>query len=157
MGLCWGKLAASIPGFKPVAGKNVIHVGVRDYSEDERRLFAGSGVTVIEAEAINRIGVSNAFESSLRKLRTYVKRIYLHFDLDVMDPGQYPANEFSPSDGLLVEQVVESVEMIGSQFEIAACGIASYDPSYDDGGATLRAGEQIMEAVLRTRLADGQC
>lgn len=156
VGLCWKKLAASIPGFTPIAGKNVIHVGVRDYSEDERRLFAGSGVAVIEAEAIKRLGVSDAFESSLRKLRSSVERIYLHFDLDVLDPEQYPANEFSPPDGLTVEQVVESIEMIGSRFEIAACGIASFDPKCDDRDATLHAGERIMEAVLRMVMVDAK-
>ena len=156
VGLCWKKLAASIPGFTPIDGKNVIHVGVRDYSEDERQLFAGSGVAVIEAEAINRLGVSKAFESSLQKLRTSVERIYLHFDLDVLDPEKYPANEFSPPDGLTVEQVVDSVEIIGSRFEIAACGIASFDPKCDKADMTLHAGQQIMEAVLRMVMGDAK-
>jgi len=153
-GLCWRKLAASIPGFTPIAGKNVIHVGVRDYSEDERQSFAESGVIVIDAEAIKRSGIEHALESPLDNLRTSVDKIYLHFDLDVLDPEQYPANEFSPCDGLSVEQAVESIEMIGSRFEIAACGIASFDPKCDKADTTLHAGQQIMEAVLRMVMGD---
>ncbi len=156
IGLCWKKLAASIPGFTSVAGKNAIHVGVRDYSEDERQLFAESGVTVIEADTINRLGVTNAFESPLKKLRTYAEKVYIHFDLDVLDPERYPANEFSPPGGLSVEQVVESIEMIGSRFEIAACGIASFDPKCDKADTTLHAGQQIMEAVLRMVMGDAK-
>jgi arginase len=148
VGLCWRKLAASIPGFTPVAGKNVIHVGVRDHSDDERRLFAESGVTVIEAEAINRLGVVKALEPAVTKLSAQVSRIYLHFDLDVLDPAQYPANEFVPPDGLTVEQVVQSIEMIGKRIRIEASAIASFDPVYDKTGMTLHAGKQIIEAVV---------
>lgn len=149
VGLCWRRLAESIPGFTPVAGKNVVHIGVRDYSEDERRLFAESGITVIETEAIKLSGVEDALESPLDKLRADVERIYLHFDLDVLDAAQFPANEFSTPGGLTLEQVLRSIEMIGSRFKIEACGMASFDPKCDREDATLYAGQRIIEAVLR--------
>jgi arginase len=148
VGLCWKKLAASIPGFTPVEGKNVIHIGIRDYSEDERRLFRQSGVAVLKAKTIRREGVGEPLNTAIRTMRPRIQRVYLHFDLDVLDPQNWPANEFAPSEGLTVEQVIKIIEVIGSTFSVTACGIASFDPTYDPQGKTLEAGMQIIEAVM---------
>jgi arginase len=148
VGLCWKKLAASIPGFAPLEGKNVIHIGVRDYSEDERRLFSQSGVAVLEAETIRREGVVETLNAAIRDIGSRIQRVYLHFDLDVLDPQEWPANEFAPADGLTVEQIVKSIELLGSNFNIVACGIASFDPTIDQASKTLPAGVQIIETVL---------
>lgn len=147
-GLCWKGLAASIAGFHSISGRNIIHVGARDFSAEEKELFDLAGVAVVGAETIRRSGLREALESPFEVLRARVGRIYLHFDLDVLDPEETPANEFAPPDGLTVEQVEESIQMIGERFGICACGIASYDPRCDDQNKTLEAGVTIIKRVL---------
>jgi arginase family enzyme len=46
---------------------------------------------------------------ALADLRSRVFRIYLHFDLDVLDPEGAPANEFAPPDGLTVSEIQEAM------------------------------------------------
>lgn len=149
VGLCWKTLASSIPGFSPVAGTDVIHVGARDFSSDEKQLFDRSGVKVITAEAIKQTGLRAALDKALEALRTRVERIYLHFDLDVLDPEVAQANEFAPPNGLTVEQVEQAIVMIGERFKICASTIASYDPRFDEEGQTMRAGTRIIKTVLK--------
>jgi arginase len=149
VGLCWKTLALSIPGFNPVPGSNVIHVGSRDFSSDEAALFAQEGVTVITAEIIRQSGLQAVFGSALEALRARADRIYLHFDLDVLDPGVAPANEFAPPDGLAVEQVEQAIALAADRFEICAGAIASYDPRFDGEGHMMRAGIQIIKAILQ--------
>lgn len=153
-GLCWKSLAASIPGFRPISGENIIHVGVRDLSAEEKDLFRQTGVTVVGAEALRRSDLQVALAPALDALRARVERVYLHFDLDVLDPAENPANEFAPPDGLSFGQVAEAVRMIGERFKICAGGIASYDPRYDKEDATLQAGIKLTEHILAASLSD---
>jgi arginase len=147
-GLCWGKMATSISKFSPIQGRNILHVGGRDFDAEERALFEESGGTIVGAETIRRSGMLTALVPALDALRSRISRIYLHFDLDVLDPERAPANEFAAPDGLTVSQVKESIQLIGERFTVCASGIASYDPQCDKNDEVLRAGVAIMECVL---------
>ena len=147
-GLCWKKMAASIPNFSPISARNILHVGGRDCSPEEKVLFKRCGGTVVNAETIKRSGVSAALLPALDELRSRISRIYLHFDLDALDPERAPANEFAPPGGLTVSQIQEAIREVGERFTICACGIASYDPQYDNNDEVLRAGVAIMKSVL---------
>jgi arginase len=149
VGLCWKALAFSIPGFAPVPGPNVIHVGSRDFSSDEAALFDQAGVQVLTARDIERGGLRVTFGPALAALRARADRLYLHFDLDVLDPEVAKANEFAPPDGLTVEQVEEAVALAGASFSICAGAVASYDPRFDEDGRAAGAGTRIIRAVLK--------
>lgn len=147
-GLCWKKMAASIPNFRPVPGGNILHVGGRDFYPEEKALFEASGGTIVGAESIRRSGMAEALEPALKSLRTRAPRIYLHFDLDVLDPAGAPANEFAAPGGITVAQVQEAVQLIGERFTICAGGVASYDPRYDRKDEVLAAGITIVRSML---------
>ena len=147
-GLCWKKMAGSIPDFRPVPGANILHAGGRDFYPEERALFEASGGTIVGAEAFRRAGAREALAPALAALAGRVSRVYLHFDLDVLDPEAAPANEFAAPDGLAPAQVQEAVRMIAERFDVCACGVASYDPRCDRGDEVLHAGIAIMKSVL---------
>ena len=147
-GLCWKKMAASIPNFSPVSARNILHVGGRDFYSEERILFDRSGGTIVGAAAIKNSSVKEALEPDLNALANRVSRIYLHFDLDVLDPAGTPANEFAAPDGLSVQQLEEAVALIAERFTVCATGIAAYDPRYDKNNEVLNAGVTIMKKVL---------
>jgi arginase len=149
-GLCWKKMTASIPGFRAVPADNILHVGGRDFYAEEQTLFEESGGTIVDAETISRLGITEALNFPLRTLRMRGPRIYLHFDLDVLDPTRAPANEFAAPGGITVSQIQEAIEMIGQRFTICACGVASYDPRYDREDEVLTAGMTIIKSVVAT-------
>jgi len=147
-GLCWKKMAASIPNFRPVAGDRLLHVGGRDFYPEERALFEQAGGTIVGAELIRQTGVAEALGPALEALGARAARVYLHFDLDVLDPASAPANEFAAPDGLDVGQVREAVRMIGERFNVCAGAVASYDPGCDKGDEVLGAGVAIIKSIL---------
>jgi arginase len=149
-GHCWKKIAATIPGFRPVSDSNVVHVGGRDFDPQESELLGRSGVQVITAELIRKTGLQEAVGQALDTLRMRVDKVYLHIDLDVLDPEQTPANEYSSRvpNGLTTEEVEEAIQLIGVRFRICAGGIASYDPAYDKGGQTFHAGMKLIKGLL---------
>ena len=149
-GQCWRKLAATIPGFSPLPGSHVIHAGGRDFDPEEGVLLERSRISVVRAEEIRRRGVRQALGPALDALRERVERVYLHLDLDVLDPAETPANEYGAKvpDGLAVEQVEEAIRIIGERFTVCASGIASYDPKYDVKNRTFEAGVRLMKSIL---------
>lgn len=59
--------------------------------------------------------------------------------LDVLDPAEAGrANEFAPEGGLSVEELLAALRMVRGRFDVAACGMASYDPALDRDGRVLR-------------------
>ena len=71
--------------------------------------------------------------------RRGVDRVYVHLDLDVLDAGTVGrANGFAPEGGLDAEELLTALGMVRDHFDVAAAGIASYDPSFDADGRVLR-------------------
>jgi arginase len=139
----WERLVASIPGFRPIAETRILHVGGREIAQ-----ITQSHAMVIPAADMRPAGVQQALRAALQTLQTQVQRVYLHLDVDVLDPTIGAANGFAVPDGLSVEQVLEMIALVRAHVRIAACGVVSYDPSYDPQDAILQAGFRLIRAVL---------
>lgn len=151
VGRCWSGLASSIPGFSPLPEANVVLVGTRSAETAEQERLDDSEVAVVGADRIRKKGVADALSTALDALRDRVDRVYVHLDLDVLDPERVgPANEFAAPFGLMAEEVEEAIRMIRERFTVAAAGIASYDPAFDTGGAVLRAGYVCARALIHS-------
>ncbi|NIN10284.1 MAG: arginase family protein [Gemmatimonadales bacterium] len=147
-GRCWSALAATIPGFVAIPENHVVLVAARDFDAEEKRQLDQSAVALVAAEAVRTTGVEEALGGPLAMLRERVARVYLHIDLDVLDPSQARANQLAAPGGLTVEQVTHAVRLLQQQFEVAACAVTAYDPACDEDGRTLRAAMMVLEAVL---------
>ena len=153
VGHCWSAMAASIPGFKPLAETEVVLVGTRDASRAEQKRLDDSEVVVVDADLGQREGLPEALGGALDALRSRVERVYVHLDVDVLDAGKVgPANEFAVTGGLTREELEGAISMIRERFTVAAAGIASYDPAFDGTGAVLRAGLAGARALVAPHL-----
>ena len=148
-GLCWKRLALSIPNFSPIAGTNILHVGGRDFDSEERALFERAGATVIDAAAIEQMSVRDVLTPVMSKFRFNVEEAHLHIDLDVLNPKEAPANEYVTEEGgLSVKQIFEAVGLIKENLKITSATIAAFDPKYDTQGKTLQAGLKLIRKIL---------
>jgi arginase len=136
VGHCWKGMVGGIPGFTPVAEENVVLAGARAVESSEEERLAASDVAVVGADRIGREGPS-ALEAALDGLGS---RVYVHLDLDVLDPEKVgKANQFAPEEGLSAEELQTALGMVQERFDVAAAGIASYDPAFDADGRVLGA------------------
>jgi arginase len=147
-GLCWQKMSASIPDFRPIAGEEIVHVGGRDFDPEERELLESNGVSIVDSPSILASGMRQALGPALETLRRKVSQVYLHFDLDVLDPQIAPANQYAAPDGLSGGAVGEAIAMIAERFTISAAGLAACDPSFDREDRIGRAGVQIARDIV---------
>ena len=147
----WKNLMAEIPGFKPVLDKHVILVGARDLDPEEDQGLAASDIAVVTPQVIQQNGLSQAMTPLLTQLKQQVERIYLHIDMDILDPAIYPSKVFAPPGGLVTEDVVAAIELIKAHFTIRACALTAYDPASDPENRALKAGLQFAQTIASSQ------
>jgi arginase len=139
VGHCWKAMTKSMPGFSAVPEENVVMAGVREVDPAEQGRLDASGITVVGADVIEKQGLRRALATALDDLKTRVGRVYVHVDLDVLDAGKVgKANEFAVKGGPDAEELQAALGMVRERFEVAAVGIASFDPAFDANERILR-------------------
>jgi arginase len=141
-GQCWHGLTGSVEGFAPLRGERIVLVGARDVEPEEARLLQRVGV--------KRAAQAEDLASAVTPLATShagVDGVYLHLDLDVIDPREATANGWAPPDGLGIHAMRDAIADLRRQIPIKAVGLASYNPDIDRDGRALRAALTLLEAV----------
>ena len=99
-GAC-GEWDAGLGGHDPV--DRVVLAGVRDIDAGERDLLGAGGVTVMGASSVETlVAVKNALDGA---------PVYVHLDLDVIDPEHFPA-QFPAPGGLHPEKLYDLAEAV---------------------------------------------
>jgi arginase len=147
-GLGWKSLALTIPGFRPISPTNILHIGGRDFDRPEEALLREQHVGLVSGPAVREKGIRAALAPQLEAICTRVQDVYVHLDLDVLDPVEAPANLFPVPGGLTVDEAVAALGLLRERLRIAGVGVASYDPSYDPEGKALWAAFRLIEAVV---------
>lgn len=148
-GRCWANLAATIPGFEPIAEERVIHFGGRDFDPLEEAALNQSALDMVGAEAIDRLGPAAALAPSLDRLRTKVDQVYVHIDWDVVNPEEVQATKrYRPLGGPSCAQMIEAVEAIQRRLTVSALCLTAYDPAMDPDGLVPRTGLEIISRLI---------
>lgn len=147
-GRCWRAVAASVPGFEPVSPEHVVLVGARDFDPAERAALESTAVTLVPPDVVHERGTAAALEPHLAALRAGVRRLYLHLDLDVLDPREATANQFTAPDGLTITEVADALRLIARRGPIAAAALTAYDPSHDPDDRALNAAFQLLYVLV---------
>jgi arginase len=142
-GRCWTSMTSIVPGFRPVFADNVCLIGTRDLDDAESGYLRH-----VDTPVLSVVDYPEWLSPALERLQTRVETVYLHIDLDVLDPSEGRANSFAVYGGLLLREVVEVIETIRAHLPIAAVALTAYDPTCDPGGHICTAAQAILEAVL---------
>ncbi|HKH93643.1 MAG TPA: arginase family protein [Gemmatimonadaceae bacterium] len=142
VGRCWTALAATVPGFVPVAEQNVVLVGGRDLDPAEAKLLAASAVTHIGAPEVHA-----RLDSALEALAGRVDQLYVHVDLDVLDASEGQANAYAGGPGLSARELLSAIATAGRRCRIGAGAITAYDPEYDVDGRVCATAIEVALAL----------
>jgi arginase len=142
-GRCWQSMAAAVPGFRPIPDDNVCLAGTRDLDDAESGYLRH-----VDTPVLSTVDYPERLPHALDSLRTRAGTVYLHIDLDVLDPSEGRANSFAVGGGLMIGDVLEVIDTIQGHFPIAAVALTAYDPTCDPDGRICTAAGKILEAVL---------
>ncbi len=151
-GRCWHGMLSTVPGYEPIPEDLMAIVGARGLSVHEARDLDHSEVTQISVEAVRNDGVAGALGDFVARLSDNVDAVYLHIDLDVLDPDIAPANHYNQPNGLTPAEVADAIAFIGGRFKIAGAGFASYDPDVDPAGTTAEVAADLIRVLCAKAL-----
>jgi arginase family enzyme len=101
----------------------VVLAGVRDLDGGERELLERSAATVIGASVVETlVAVKNALDGA---------PAFVHLDLDVLDPEEFPAAVPAPS-GLSSDKLYDLMEAVAEDSELVGLEITAFEAPRDE-------------------------
>lgn len=160
-GLCHRHIWDALGG-EPVAEAHVAHVGSRDLDPDEQRMLAASRVGVVSALTLGRQAPADALAPALAAIggrrggrlrrpgeNRGIDDVYLHVDMDVLDPTVAPAVDYPAPGGLEPDELIEALRAVGERFHIRALSLTAFDPERPDpDGRTLRQALELLQELV---------
>jgi arginase len=139
IGLGWQKLRSRVPGLRPVDPSNVVFIGGHDLNTHEAELLLTSGITHVRR--------GQPLGDALDRLAGRVRGIYLHVDLDVLDPSVGMANWVAADGGLSAGELVAAIETVVERLEIRALAFTAYFPECDPELRIPPVAKDVLERV----------
>jgi arginase len=140
-GNCWTSLTATIQGYKPTPEEKVMLIGARDFDPPEENRLRASAITVVSPETLRQNNV-------LPTLFQSIKSIYLHIDLDVLNPEFVKVNSYGTAGGLFPEELFRVIAAIKRDYNISAIAFTAYDPSMDPEYKVQKVVDKIVKIVI---------
>ncbi len=148
LGWCFTDRTRDIPGFRPLPESRLMLVGTRDVDPAERDALERSAVRTLTTDDVRSAA---SLGDALDAFAGPVEEIFLHLDLDVLDPDRVgPANAFACPDGLSLLEAVTVVHEAGARRRIAGATVSAYDPAVD---RSMRVRTAMLPLVCETLIA----
>jgi formiminoglutamase len=124
-----------------LSGSRVAQIGIHPLgnAREHADWARARGIHVFPLGAVRERGMDAVVASALSALRAAgVDRIYVDFDVDVVDRAFAPACPASLPGGLRPEDLLRAAYLLGAEPRVAAADIAEVDASADVNGMTVR-------------------
>lgn len=145
-GLCLSRLRMECGLDPALPTKYVTMLGLRDLDPLEREIMDRTEVEHITVEDVKNLSSSIGHE--IRRLSSLVDLIYIHVDLDVLNPEEVPGHNLRVEGGPSSIELADALTCIFEHPKTAAFGVASYPAGRDPDGRTLKAVHNLIRGVL---------
>ena len=146
-GQCYPDLLTQIGNMGPIPEAYAMHVGARDLDPKERELLENSEVQVVTTDELKKDRQMRYLHSALTKLQSEVKEVYLHIDIDVIDPQEAPGVDYRTPKGLSLYEMEKAIWMIAENFRIKASALTAYNPDNEEDEKTLQTGLRLVNII----------
>jgi arginase len=144
-GHCYRSYWAQMGDNAPLRESATLMLGVRDLDPVESERLSRSAIQVVKW----RDGKPQSdIRAALDRLRQSVTEVYLHIDMDSLDPAIAPGVVVSPvPGGISLEDMEKALRAVFDRFSVRAATLAAYDPDNDQDDRTLRTALRLLEVL----------
>ena len=135
----------------PLPDRHIVMAGVRLTDPLEQHLLDNSMIEQLTVDDLRNM--TPAIWTQLDRLNRLTDKIYIHIDMDVLDPREVMAHGNKVPNGPSSEQLARVFEEIFKRYDKAsAIGFATIPPT-DEGGLSIAAVNRMIAAAVRGVLA----
>src|SRR5210317_680070 len=133
---------------EPLPMSHIVWGGVRDLDPLEADRFAEYEVRQFSVQDIRELSAN--LKKQMRDLSDRVDVIYVHIDMDVLDPAEVPGHNLTVDDGPSSKELAAAMTLMFENPKTVALGIAS-TPSrnLDPDGLSRRAALNLIEGAIK--------
>ncbi len=146
-GLCFDRLRRTCGLDPPLPTKYVTMVAVRDTDPYEQEAIDRSDIERITVEDLKKH--SPAVDMEMERLSTLCDQIYVHVDMDVLDPVDIPGAGLPVANGPTAKELSDALEVMFEYPKTCAFGVASYPAARDENKRGLKSVYTLIEGVIR--------
>jgi arginase len=131
----------------PLADRHIVMGGVRLTDPLEQELLNKSRIEQLTVDDLRNL--TPAVFAQLDRLSKLTDKIYIHIDMDVLDPKEVMGHGNKVPNGPSSEQLARLFEEIFKRYpKASAIGFATI-PAVDEGGLSIAALNRMIEAAIR--------
>jgi arginase len=111
---------------------------------DARDLDPAEKTALLESEIVRHTNVDDLIRHPLPELP-----IYLHLDVDIIDPGEAPAMNYLAPGGPSVDDLQEAFRYLARTGNVKAVSMSSWNPELDSDERTREVCMSLLDTLLR--------
>ena len=131
--------------------KYIVLAAVRDTDPLEQERIDNSLIEMISVEDIRTL--SDNLHRQMQRLSRLTDLIYIHIDMDVLDPKEVMGHPLTVPDGPTSKELAAALEVMFKYEKAAALGIASYPYRNDPDKISMRAAYNLIEGAVKGVMA----
>jgi arginase len=130
----------------PIPTDRIAIAGTRELDKNEETLLRSTDVRVVTA---TELLANTAFDRVIERLAASCALLYLHVDLDILDPHLVPSNSTPSPGGLSVEQVAAAMGTVFATGLVAVMSVAGLNPGAGARGTrSIKTTLELLETAL---------
>jgi arginase len=145
-GRCWTAYCKKIPGFRPIPAERILTIGLHETHNYEEKLRNPVLKNFVNPPMIKELGYESAVESALDQLATMCGKVYVHLDVDVLDPSVVQISHHMAHGGITIEQLHFTLTETARRFDVVGMDYSCFDPSLDRNATDVLAKSMVFSA-----------
>ncbi len=143
----WNKLTKLGFSYPILKSKNLVYLGLRDIEKQEKEYILKNSIKNFNVQKIRLKGIDNFIEDIL-KCFTSVKKIYISFDVDSLDPDSVSQGTGTPvNNGFEIFEVISIIKAIIKTNKVIALEVSEINPLLDNKGNVMA--EKTFEIIKK--------
>ncbi len=110
----------------PLPASKIILAGARALDDPEAQWVSDQGIRMIPPAALTPDSLVNAIRA------TGASSVYVHIDLDVLDPAEFSSLAFPEPFGVELSTLLDSIRAVVANFTLAGAGVCEFAPPSPD-------------------------
>jgi len=126
----------------------VEHVGLTPIADERVVLVDARDLDALEDVAVRQSGMAMTTVGDVAKSSPAAGPIYVHVDVDVVDPQDLPAINYPAPKGPSLDDVRDAVRQLASTERVVAASVSSWNPALPGADEASAATHAIMDVFL---------